>query len=205
MATSFPFGMKGSETYLNLRTMGMAGAQFINETVRIPLWNLNNVRNATGPADVVSYGAGNALLTAIGSSTCAGFLLNASTEAYGNMWLVPNELDVSGDIRVRYFGSESGTGGSGSALMAATYTPLTTGTTAVAIGATALDTVITALTPSTTANALQATAWGTLDGATLTITPGDDVLTWNSIVTLTTITDFSVYEMQLEYKRKFVG
>jgi hypothetical protein len=153
-----------------------------------------------------SMGAGNPEFAALASSEIGAVLYSTTNDSYGQMWFLPPEIDLTNAIKFRVFWSESGTGGSGSALYVVKYTELATETTAVAIGATALSTAIVADTPSTTADALQATAQGTLNGNTLTAGgQGTNALALITTCTLTTITDASALMLEVEYDRRFVG
>lgn len=198
-----PLAFRGQETSDQLKHAGVL-SQFARYKVIKPLWTFMNVLDTGASDNAESMGAGNPEFAAVNSSECGGLLIAASNDSYGQLVQLPEEIDLSKQILFRGYFSESGTGGSGSAQLVVKYTPLTTGTTAVAIGATALSTAIAATTPSTTAHALQVTADGVLNGSTLTGNPGDDWLATICTCTLTTITDASVYQLNWEYERKFL-
>ena len=171
------------------------------------LWNLPSI-GGTGPANLVSHGATNPELAEIASSEICGFTFDGSNDSYGSIWHYPVEIDLTGDVDFRVIWSESGTGGSGTGTFTVVYTPIALETTALSVGATALDTIIAADPPSTTANCIQATAFGTLTGGTIspvTYEPGEAALAIKTYVTFATITDSTVYELQARYYRRFIG
>jgi len=175
-----------------------ASPAFRNYVVDRPVMDMGiqlpNVSEAT-PANLLGHGAGTPALAEINSSEICGLTLDASNEGLGHLWKVPYWVDCSQDIDFRCNVSNSAGAGTGSALMVFEYTALTHGTTAMAIGATALDTAVTSWT-DLAANVVANTAWGTLAAATLaalTLTPGDDSLAFHIDVTLTTITDCTFY------------
>ena len=204
MAAPTPMNFHGNETAKIMKGASSPfGTQFVADKVRRELWNFPNV--AEHDSSLISAGEGTASLTELNSSEICGFVLDASTEAYGHLWVLPSEIDLEEDINFRVLWEEHGTGGAGSALFAVSYTPLTAGTTALAIGATVLDTVIVACAPSTTDYCLQWSSWGSIAGGTLSNEPGDDALALTTVVTLDTITNANIINLQVEYSRRFVG
>jgi len=206
MAASTPHNFRGNESSANLKVAGGPFSQFVAHKVRRDLWSFMNYLDTGSSDNMEGMGAGAPEFGEISTSSIGGVLIAASTDGYGQLWQLPSEIDLTADIKFRVLFSESGTGGSGSFLAAVTYKELVLGTTAVAIGATALSTAITATTPSTTANCLQGTVWGTLNGNTLTAGgQGENCVSLNVVGTLTTITDASMVALQCEYERRFVG
>ncbi len=208
MAAITPHNFRGTEGVTQLKTSSPAFSQFVAHKVRRPLWSVPNIGyDVAGTADnLESFGAGNPELAQINSSEICGFTAAANDDSYGQLWLIPSDIDIGEEIRFRVFWSESGTGGAGSAQYVIKYKELVTETTAVAIGATALDTVIAADTPSATANCLQSTPWGVMDADTLTSGgEGEYALATICTCTLTTISDATAYQAEVEYSRRFVG
>lgn len=92
----------------------------------------------------------------------------------------------------------------GSAQLSVVYTPITAGTTALAVGATALGTVI-ANQADAARYVPQWTALGVIAANTLTGTCGIDLLATKTAVDLTTITDAHLMGVLVEFGRKFVA
>jgi hypothetical protein len=205
MAAETPLNFRGGESSDQLKTASPAFASHVAYKVRRPLWTFMNYLDTGSSDNAEGMGAGAPEFGEVNTSEIGGVLVAASNDSYGQLVFLPSEIDLTKAIKFRVFFSESGTGGSGSAGFVFKYTPLTTGTTAVAIGATALGTAIAATTPSTTAHCLQATAWGTLAASTLSNAQGEDALATITTCTLTTITDATAYMLEWEYERRFIG
>lgn len=204
MAASSPLNFRGSESADQIKTASPAFGQFVAYEVQRELWNFPNLLD-TGAADnAQSMGTGAAEFAELNTSEIGGIYCDTSTDSYGTLWVLPAEIDVSKDIKFRVLWSNSEAAATGSCTWAVKYTPLTAGTTAFAIGATALGTAITAQA-DLAANVQQWSPLGVLAGGTLTNTPGDDSLTLTTICTLTTIANATALALQVHYSRRYVG
>lgn len=152
----------------------------------------------------IGLGAGTPAFAEINTSELGGFTLDANDESVSALVPLPSDIDVSKAVRIRVLWSNSEAAGTGGATFTCVYTPLTVGTDAIAVGATALDTVITA-DVDLAANVLNWSPWGTITGGTLTDTPGDDVMAVKCAVTLDTIANATVYGFQMDYYREYIG
>ena len=197
----------GHETYNDLQHASPDPARTQNRKIA-NLWNLPNISGNTHTDELVSHGAGNAELLEINSSEICGFDLDADDESYGSLWIYPVEIDLSADVDFRViWGSDAGAS-TGSYQFKVLYTPIAFETTALAVGAAALDTVIADDKPIATAFAMQATTWGTIDGGTVsavTYEPGEAALAVKTYVDVTSISDGRAYELQARYYRRFIG
>lgn len=155
-------------------------------------------------ASLVGLGAGTPALAEINTSEIAGFTLDADDESVSAIFPLPSDIDTAKDVRVRVLWSNSEAAATGTAQFACTYKEIDEGTTALAEAATAFDTDAAA-EADLAANVVQWGPWNTIDGGTLTGTPGDDMLVLKCAVDLTTAADATVYGFQLDYYREFFG
>lgn len=206
MARVTPTNASGSFSPLLLRTGTRFGKECVADRVTRDLFDLPAIQNATGPADLLSQGTGTAALSEINSSEICGLTLDANSESHGVLWRIPSECDITSAVDFDLLWSNSAAAGTGSALFAGTFTELIAGTTAMGVGATAFDTVI-ASDVDLAANVVDYTPEGQIAAGSLTSTlvPGDDLLALKFAVTLTTITDATVYMGRVKYCRDFVG
>ena len=205
--TYLPHGATGQDSRDHWRGAATPLSKYIFDRIIKSLFELPAIQNATGPADLLGHGTGTPALAEINSSETVGLTLDANNEGFGVLWQIPMELDDSGAIDYRLLWSNSEAAGTGSALFAGEYTKLVAGTTAIAVGATALDTVIAA-DVDLAANVINWTPWGTILGTAVTalaITPGDDFLALHFKVTLTTIADATVHAGNVRYYRKYIA
>jgi hypothetical protein len=211
MARNAPSNSTLTAENLNVRTKTRTGKELVLDRKREVIWQPDALQ-AAGPANLISAGTNNAELSEINTSEICGLTMDASTDSHGVLWVLPDTMDTDEDIYFRVMWSNSAAAGTGSAQFTIIYTELDAGTTAMAVGATALDTVI-ADQDDLAANVVQWTDdWelnvdpdgGILNGETLSITPGDDALAIHCAVTLTTITDATAYAIQAEFGRAYI-
>jgi hypothetical protein len=162
------------------------------------------IQNATGPANLLSQGTGTAALAEIASAEVCGFTFDADSESHGFLWGLPDIIDVSEDINLIVAWSETNAAVAGSALFSIVYTPLTLGTTAIAVGATALNTILVDDPDSATEDAIQQTEVGIIAGKTLTGKPGVDLLAVKVAVDLTTANNATYWGVLGDYGRRYI-
>lgn len=155
-------------------------------------------------ASLVGLGAGTPVPTEVNSSEVGGFLTDADDESFSALIPVPADVDLAKDIRIRALWSNSEAAGTGSGKVVFTYEPFIVGTTAISVANDACDTDGATVT-DLAANVLTWSTWSTIDGGTISLTPGDDFLIVKAAVDVTTIADMTVYGIQLEYYRKWLG
>lgn len=197
----------GHETYAHLQH-AMAGPSNVQNRKIKNLWNLPALSTTTHTSELVSHGTGNAELLEVNTSEICGFDFDADDESFGCLWIYPVEIDLTADIDFRVIWGSDAAAATGSYQFVVKYTPLAFETTALAVGATALDTAIADDKPIATAFAIQATAWGKLDGGTVspvTYEPGEAALAIKTYVDVTDISDGKAYELQARYYRRFIG
>lgn len=201
-----PHNFRGGESSDDLKVAGGPISQFVASTVKRPLWTFMNYLDTGNTDNAEGMGAGAPEFAEVAASEIGGVLIKTSNDAYSHLWFLPPEIDLTKVISFRVFWSESGSGGSGSALWVVKHTELITETTAVQVGATNLGTVIVADTPIATADAIQASAQGVMAANTLTAGgQGVNAVAIMTACTLTTITDASGLMLEVEYDRRFVG
>ena len=201
-----PPNATGHETYDDLNH-AFAGPQHVQNRVVRSLWSVPNVSGVdTSTAnDLMSQGAGTDDLVEINSSEICGFSFDADDASYGHLWLYPEEVDLSGDIDFRAVWCESGTTTTNSCKFIVVYTPLAEGT-AVAVGSTALDTVIADDLANGTSYGLQFSPWGTIDGNTISSTtyaPGEAALAIKTYVDVSSVTALTL-NLQARYYRRYI-
>lgn len=205
LATLFPPASSGLETSDNLSTVPYL-AQRVLPRVRRHIWGPGAIdaQNATGPANLLSQGTGTAAIAEINSSEICGVTFDADSESVGFLWGLPDIIDLSEAIYIVCIWANSTAAVTGSAKFSLVYTPITVGTTALAIGATALDTVIADDADSATAYAVQETEIGQIAASTLSGKPGVDYLACKVAVDLTTVTDATLLGVVCEFARRFI-
>lgn len=156
-------------------------------------------------ASLVGHGDGTPDVAEINTSEIAGFTLDADDESVSVLMPIPADIDLSEDIRVRVLCSNSAAAGTGSYAFAVTYTAITAGTTALAAASTSTGVTDGSAKDDVAANVLDWSSWSTIDGGTFSGTAGDDLWVVKVAVALTTITDLTVYGLQMEYYRKQLG
>ena len=133
-----------------------------------------DAKRGSGTTFAAGAGTGDPAVGEVGS--VAGIRFEASTDDHAWLLHLPDDVDVEQDIDIQVIWSSDQTSTADSYTWTLKYTELTLDSSAVAVGATALDTPIAADTNVGTANAIQATAWGTISGGTLSGTLGDGYL-----------------------------
>jgi len=118
---------------------------------------------SVGTADTAA-----ATFVEVGTSGIAGCRFTYTDSDIGILWPTPYDLDVKSPVELAVVWSSDQTTATDTITWKVLYTELTMDTTAVAIGATALNTAIAADTNIATANALQQTAYGQINGGLLT-------------------------------------
>jgi hypothetical protein len=203
MATaSRPSRSSTASSYELFRNASPFAANYVIDKPRV--WLPASGGSEVTVASLVGLGAGTPVPTECNTSEIGGFLLDASTESFSVLFPLPADIDVAEDVRLRALWSNSEAAATGSGLITFLYEPFTIGTTAIAVADDACDTdggVVVDLA----ANVLTWSNWSTIDGGTITITPGDDFVILRGVATLDTIADMTVYGYQLEYKRKWLG
>ncbi len=203
-----PTAASGLETSDNLATVPFLGARV---TARRREWliaptDIPAEQNATGPADLTSMGTGTCAISEVTTSEIAGFNFDNDSESVGALWRLPDDIDLTEAI---YFAClwlkiQNAAAATGSAQLSIVYTPITAGTTALAVGATALDTVI-ADQADAARYVPKWTALGAIAASTLTGAVGIDLLATKTAVDLTTITDAHLMGVLVDFARKFVA
>lgn len=126
------------------------------------------VYNAAGGA-LVSAGAGLPALIAIGTTGLTGLLMRAAGDDIRHAMPIPADLDRYNPVRMRvWWSSEAAAVGARTIDWKVLYKALTSETSALAAGDTALSTAIARDTPVGTAKVVQKTAWGVLNRNTIT-------------------------------------
>lgn len=111
-----------------------------------------------------------------------GVLLDTNTDAVGHEAPIPYDLDPRHPVYARVVWTSGSVDTADTVQWTVTYKQLTPNVTALATGATALDTVIAAQdVPVATAYALCKTAWGKINGGTILDTA--EHWTWNVAMT----------------------
>lgn len=158
------------------------------------------LQNATGPADLATMATGS---TATQINSCLfGGIAMATTKTLGTMISIPQDIDLSKAFDCRWMWHEGG--GSGTVTFTTLYTSAKLAAAAVAVGATALDTVHTATTLAT-AHYRNASNWGQFTGAklaALSLTRLDDALVFKTTCALATATACNVTGLQYGYYRR---
>lgn len=163
---------------------------------------------ASGGAEVtvgslVGLGDGTPTPSEINTSEISGFTM-ANGHSFSALMPVPADIDLAKDIRLRAVWSNSQGAGTGSGQVVFVYEPFIVGTTAISVPNDACDTDGTTVV-DLAASVLTYSTWSTIDGGTITLTPGDDFLIVKADHTLTTITNMTTYGIQMEYSRKWIG
>ena len=162
---------------------------------------------AAGPLALTSMGNGGPALVTIAASDIGGMLFNADGEIYGFEVELPFDMDPNQDVDFRLKWSNSAAAATGSALWILTYNAVITANagTALAIGATALDTPY-GIDVDAGANIQKWTPWGTIAAGGLSaLTPGDDCLDMSlEQDTFDTITDATLYKVQMRYFKRMI-
>ena len=153
------------------------------------------------PDNAVGVGAGDPELAELNSSEICALFMDTDADAHGISWPIPVDLATDSAIDFRVGWSNSEAAATGSCLWSVVYKAIVAGTTAFAVGATALDTLITNQA-DLAANVFQWTPWGSIAAGTAAITalvPGDDALNLSIAADLTTIADASLIRFQVRY------
>jgi len=169
--------------------------------------SFNTTDNCSMVAGYVGGGAGDPIIGEVAS--LGGIRIQVATDTHAMMIGLPDDLDVNAPVDFRWWWSSDQTTTADSYTWTLLYTELTYDTTAIAAGATALDTTIAADTNIGTANALQKTAWGTADAGSFTGTESEgymlSLLLDPAAVGGTPATDLViVWKLEMRYQpRKF--
>jgi len=153
---------------------------------------------------IVSMGAGTPAVAEIATAEVGGFTLDADNESVSMFWELPLDIDLSKELNFRVLWSNSQSAATGSGRHYFVYGAITVGTDAIAVAATAADTDA-ANQADLAANIPQWNGWNTIDGASISDTPGDDFLIVKCYVDLTTITNSTIYCYQSRFYRKWLA
>lgn len=206
MARVMPTNNSGSASVHLLRTAGTAIAkEYVRDRIVEKLIDFPAVSNATGPADLLGQGTGTPALSEINTAEICGLVLDANSESFGALWLIDQRCDITQPVDVGVLWSNSEAAGTGSGLFVAVVTELIAGTTAMAVGATVMDTPITG-DVDLAANVVDWSPYGVIAAGSLTTTlvPNDDLLAWKFSVTLTTIANAAVYMARIRYYAELI-
>jgi len=159
----------------------------------------------TTTSTVVGAGNGTPSIVEINTSGILGVTTDADDEAVMVLFPIPNDCDLTEDIRLRALWSNSESAGTGTLAVVFTYEVLKVDTSTIGSGEPddACDTDGAAVADKA-ANVLNWTSWSTIDGSTITGDPGDDFLAIKAKIDLTTIADATVYGIQIQYYRKWL-
>lgn len=202
-----PSNGTGLQTANTFRTACKLGKEyFLDRAIKI-IWEAGPNYTTTDGHWTATPGSGHPTIAAVNSSGIIAPVIDAANEGVGVQWKLPPDVDTAQDIDFRIFWCNvTDAAATGSPTWTILYTPLTAGTTAWAVGATALDTTIAAQA-NVAQYVAQWTDWGTISGGTSAITalePGDDVLTLKVTVTdLDSTTDANPLLIQARYYRKY--
>lgn len=147
--------------------------------------------------------AGAAVFQEISTFDISGVQINQAADAAGHVMMIPYDLDIGWQTRVRVWLTSSSTDGD-TETVTVLYKALGRGT-ALAAAATALDTAIPAYTFSTTAYALGVTDYGIINASTFTTST--ECLVWNVASTMTNAAanEISLIGLELCYTPRKLG
>ena len=149
-------------------------------------------------ASLVGLGAGAPVLAEVAASNIGAIFMDTSTDSHAFMKKLPWNIDTAEDIRIAVDFVQSEAAATGSVLWSLTYNELIVGTTALAVGATVLDTIIPSCV-DLAADVLTETEYGVLDGGTLDGTRGVDCIVCELIYTETTIANAELLGVVWDY------
>jgi len=212
MAAHIPTGANSTSSAAQFKHASPFSQNFVFDKPRIwiPLHQANIDVNTTNDGGITttsvvrSVGTGSVSLLEINSSEVNGFTFDSDNDSVGFMIPIPHDIDLAQQIGLRVLWSNSEAAATGTARFYFKYIPLTVGTDAIAVGSTAMGTD-GAAQADLGANVLQWSTWSYIAASTLTDVPGDGVLVFKLYVDVTTIADCSVFGVQLEYSRKWLG
>lgn len=188
----------------DLREYNDLTKNYVRDTKTITIVDFPNLLDSAG--NLNSMGNGNPTLDDINTSDIGCLDFDATGEIYGFSVILPEDMDQDEEVgfRVKWLKVQAAAAGTGAALWALTYNAAVMGTTALAIGATALTVPI----PNQVDLAQYVPQWtqeGTLAAGTLSaLTPGDDALDCSLAVTLDTITDAQLMAVQMIYRTRLL-
>ena len=203
-----PTNGAGLQTAQQFREATKLGKEFIFDRPIVDIWNAGPNYSTTDGHWTVTPGSAHPTIAEINSSGIIAPVCNADNEGFGTLWKLPPSIDVAQEIGFRLLTCNvTDAAGTGTELWAITYKALVAATTAVAVPATAMGTVVTATT-----NLAQYvtvwSSWGLIAAATSGITtliPGDDALILKCIVDITSVTDTNPLILQARYYRKYLN
>ncbi len=199
----------GLQTSKTLQLSCKMGKEFVFERVIDTLFMSGQrmMPNLYDTDTLVGIGAGASVITEINSSGIGGLLHTTDADSGSHLWKLPVEIDLSQAIDFRLLWTDVA-GVAGSCLFAILYRPIISGTTALAVGTTALDTVLVD-SALVTQYAPIWTEWGSIAAAktgVVTLIPGEDALNLKiTVTTLTTLSDAYLLGAQVRYYRKFIN
>jgi len=201
-----PTSASGKATAKGLRNYGRFASEYILDRPVNELFNFQNFVEHD-PDNTEGMGTGAPEFGEISTSSIGGIKM-VNTDTYGFLMVVPAWCDPASQWDFRILWSNSEAAATGSVLYAVTYTPIKVATqaTALAAGATALDTVI-ASDVDAAANVPQWTTWGSISADKTDVKDliaGTDLISMEITAALTTIADASVLQAQYRVARRYL-
>jgi hypothetical protein len=169
------------------------------------LWISMTPVQITTTDGLVSIGTGAGTYTEIGTSEAVALYLDTDADTVGTGVVpIPTDIDLAKDIQCRVIWAQSEAAGTGTIDFVLTYEIYVGGTTAVTVPNDAFDTDGGAQV-DLGADILTLGPWSTIDGGTISATPGDDF--WAFLLTYdeTTAANAEVFGLQCRFFRKFLG
>jgi len=167
-----------------------------------PIVNILGQAGGMRNNSLVSMGDNTPAIAEINTAEVGGFTVTG-TDSVSFLWALPLDIDLAQAIDFRALWSDSSATAAGTGQIIFTYLPVVSGTTAIAVATSAMTTDGAAVADNAAANVPLWSAWSSLAGATLTGTPGDDLLIVKAASTLVTITDLTMYMFQIRYYRRY--
>lgn len=156
-------------------------------------------------ASLVSMGAGTVVPTEIAASEIGGLLMDSDNDSHSFLIPIPIDIDLAQPIYFRAIWSESDSGVTGSVRWYFLYKQLTLDSTVIAAAAGTMSTDGAADPDLASEDELQGSPWSTLNGSTLTGSPGDDFLIIKTYVDVTSVSKATLLGVQMQYSRRFLG
>ncbi len=200
MPNVLPTNGSGNQTAALLRTHSYTGKEYIADNIKRTLFAFPNLVAA---ADLVSMGVGTADVDELNATEISG-LECATTESYSCIWVIPDEIDVSEEIKTRCLWGDEAAASTDVQTIVATFQEVETGVDAMVAPATAVDTAIDAQA-DLAADIPQWSSYSVVDGGAITDEPGEDLMNWKHTFTLATLTAAWIMLGEVNFFRRFVG
>lgn len=147
--------------------------EWLEKRVFIPAWTFQTFAivgpsgGATDTGGAQGAGAGNPVMTEIGTTGIVGGEIAAAGDKFATIWM-PGDLDITKQLRARVWWTQTSTTATDTVDWLVTYTPLVAETTVLVDPVTALSTAITLADASSgVANTVQATSFGVINRNTV--------------------------------------